>query len=110
MSYIPLNLSLVELLIGIVVFNLILVDSFAELRRLFHGSTHLLKLIAYTSADELYTIRQKSDESLSEYIGRFCHKYSRCAEADDKTSLRAFTVGIRECFFKYMINVNTWKT
>ncbi|KAM1083477.1 hypothetical protein ACFX19_022278 [Malus domestica] len=39
-----------------------------------------------------------------------CHEYSRCAEADDKTTLKAFTAGLRDCFFKYMINANTWKT
>ncbi|KAM0974397.1 hypothetical protein ACFX2C_017580 [Malus domestica] len=44
------------------------------------------------------------------YIGRFSHEYSRCAEADDKTALKAFTAGLRDCFFKYMINANTWKT
>ncbi|KAM1366441.1 hypothetical protein ACFX2H_000007 [Malus domestica] len=43
------------------------------------------------------------------YIGRFSLKYSRCAEADDKTALKAFTAGLRDCFFKYMINANTWK-
>ncbi|KAM1774850.1 hypothetical protein ACFX12_044174 [Malus domestica] len=44
------------------------------------------------------------------YDGRFSHEYSHCAEADDKTALKAFTAGIRDCFFKYMINANTWKT
>ncbi|KAM2931661.1 hypothetical protein FF1_039835 [Malus domestica] len=39
-----------------------------------------------------------------------CHQYSRCAEADDKTTLKAFTAGLCDCFFKYMINANTWKT
>ncbi|KAM2412674.1 hypothetical protein COP2_031637 [Malus domestica] len=42
------------------------------------------------------------------YVGRFSHEYSRCA--DDKTALKAFTAGLRDCFFKYMINANTWKT
>ena len=32
------------------------------------------------------------------------------AEVDDKTALKAFTAGLRDCFFKYMINANTWKT
>ncbi|KAM1128091.1 hypothetical protein EV1_037645 [Malus domestica] len=44
------------------------------------------------------------------YVGRFSNEYSRCAEADDKTALKAFTAGLRDCFFKYMINANTWKT
>ncbi|KAM1616189.1 hypothetical protein ACFX2K_025319 [Malus domestica] len=44
------------------------------------------------------------------YAGRFSHEYSRCAEADNKTALKAFTAGLRDCFFKYMINANTWKT
>ncbi|KAB2615819.1 B3 domain-containing transcription repressor VAL2-like [Pyrus ussuriensis x Pyrus communis] len=61
-------------------------------------------------ADDLYTIRQKPNESLCKYAGRFNHEYSHCAEADDKTALKAFTVGLRDCFFKYMINANTWKT
>ncbi|KAM1067170.1 hypothetical protein ACFX2B_022244 [Malus domestica] len=39
-----------------------------------------------------------------------CHEYSRCAEADDKTALKPFTASLRDCFFKYMINANTWKT
>ncbi|KAM1053438.1 hypothetical protein FF1_000927 [Malus domestica] len=44
------------------------------------------------------------------YTGHFSHKYSRYAEADDKTAFKAFTAGLRDCFFKYMINANTWKT
>ncbi|KAM2288674.1 hypothetical protein ACFXTI_029526 [Malus domestica] len=44
------------------------------------------------------------------YAGRFNHEYSRCAKADDKTALKAFTAGLSDCFFKYMINTNTWKT
>ncbi|KAM2448224.1 hypothetical protein PS1_018452 [Malus domestica] len=44
------------------------------------------------------------------YAGRFSYEYSRCAEADDKTALKVFTAGLRDCFFKYMINANTWKT
>ncbi|KAM1829888.1 hypothetical protein ACFX14_022648 [Malus domestica] len=44
------------------------------------------------------------------YAGRSSHEYSCCAEADDKTALKAFTAGLRDCFFKYMINTNTWKT
>ncbi|KAM1800787.1 hypothetical protein ACFX11_032467 [Malus domestica] len=39
-----------------------------------------------------------------------CLEYCRCVEADDKTTLKAFTAGLRDCFFKYMINANTWKT
>ncbi|KAM1291210.1 hypothetical protein ACFX2H_018152 [Malus domestica] len=39
-----------------------------------------------------------------------CHEYSHCAEANDKTALNAFTTGLRDCFFKYIINANTWKT
>ncbi|KAM1876673.1 hypothetical protein ACFX1X_044455 [Malus domestica] len=44
------------------------------------------------------------------YAGRFNHEYSCCAEADDKTALKAFMAGLCDCFFKYMINANTWKT
>ncbi|KAM2462678.1 hypothetical protein PS1_013537 [Malus domestica] len=44
------------------------------------------------------------------YVGRFSHEYSRYAEADDKTAFKAFMAGLRDCFFKYMINANTWKT
>ncbi|KAM2039994.1 hypothetical protein ACFX1T_013385 [Malus domestica] len=62
------------------------------------------------STDDLYTIRQKPDESIREYAGRFSHEYFHCAEADDKTALKAFTAGLRDCFFKYMIDANTWKT
>ena len=71
---------------------------------------HIFQADHIQSADELYTIRQKSDESLREYVGRLSHEYSRCIEADDKIAFKAFTVGMRECFFKYMINVNTWRT
>ena len=85
------------------------VDSFEELRKLF-VSQHIFQTDRLHSADDLYTIRQKPDESLRMYAGRFSHKYSRCAEADDKTALKAFTAGLRDCFFKYMINANTWKT
>ncbi|KAM1103337.1 hypothetical protein ACFX19_012043 [Malus domestica] len=38
-----------------------------------------------------------------------CHEYSHCAEADDKTALKAFTAGLCDCFFKHTINANTWK-
>ncbi|KAM1294146.1 hypothetical protein ACFX2H_014101 [Malus domestica] len=51
-----------------------------------------------------------SNESLREYAGRFSHEYSRCVEADDKTTFKAFTAGVCDCFFKYIINANTWKT
>ncbi|KAM0991841.1 hypothetical protein ACFX2J_010099 [Malus domestica] len=85
------------------------VDSFEELRKLF-VSQHIFQTDRLHSADDLYTIRQKPDESLRMYAGRFSHEYSRCAEADDKTALKAFTAGLRDCFFKYMINANTWKT
>ncbi|KAM1464570.1 hypothetical protein ACFXTO_044202 [Malus domestica] len=44
------------------------------------------------------------------YAGRFNQEYSRYAEADDKTALKTFTAGLRDCFFKYMINANTWNT
>ncbi|KAM1005709.1 hypothetical protein ACFX1T_002580 [Malus domestica] len=85
------------------------VESFEELRKLF-VSQHIFQTDRLHSADNLYTIRQKPDESLREYAGRFSHEYSRYAEADDKTALKAFTVGLRDCFFKYMINANSWKT
>ncbi|KAM1769030.1 hypothetical protein ACFX12_046919 [Malus domestica] len=86
-----------------------MVDSFEELRKLF-VSQHIFQTDRLHSADDLYTIRQKPNESLREYAGRFNHEYSRYAEVDDKTALKAFTAGVRDCFFKYMINANTWKT
>ncbi|KAM2816091.1 hypothetical protein COP1_040366 [Malus domestica] len=53
---------------------------------------------------------EKPDESLRKYASHFSHKYSRYVEADDKTAFKAFTTCLRDCFFKYMINANTWKT
>ncbi|KAM1801743.1 hypothetical protein ACFX11_033313 [Malus domestica] len=85
------------------------VYSFEELRKLF-VSQHIFQTDHLHSANDLYTIHQKLDESLQEYAGRFSHEYYRCAEANDKTALKAFTTGLRDCFFKYMINANTWKT
>ncbi|KAM1029933.1 hypothetical protein ACFX2C_033888 [Malus domestica] len=85
------------------------VDSFEELRKLF-VSQHIFQTDRLHSADDLYTIRQQPNESLHKYVGRFSHEYSCCAEVDDKTALKAFTEGLRDCFFKYMINANTWKT
>ncbi|KAM1944914.1 hypothetical protein ACFX15_013100 [Malus domestica] len=85
------------------------VDSFEELRKLF-VSQHIFQTDHLHSADDLYTIRQKPDESLREYVGCFSHEYSRCAEVDDKTALKTFAAGLHDCFFKYMINANTWKT
>ena len=73
-------------------------------------SQHIFQTDHLHYADDLYTIRQKPDESLREYTGRFSHEYSRCAEANDKIALKAFTASLRDCFFKYMINDNTWKT
>ncbi|KAM2268549.1 hypothetical protein ACFX1S_046663 [Malus domestica] len=85
------------------------VDSFEQLRKLF-VSQHIFQTDRLHSADDLYTIRQKPDESLCMYASRFSHEYSRCAEANKKTTLKAFMAGLRDCFFKYMINANTWKT
>ncbi|KAM1794264.1 hypothetical protein ACFX11_034759 [Malus domestica] len=82
------------------------IDFLKELRKLF-VSQHILYTDRLHFADDLYTIRQKPDESLREYAGHFSHEYSRCAEADDKITLKAFTAGLRD---KYMINANTWKT
>ncbi|KAM2710615.1 hypothetical protein EV2_048166 [Malus domestica] len=84
-------------------------DSFEELRKLFI-SQHIFQPDHLHFADDLYTIRQKPDKSLREYAGHFSHEYSHYAEADDKTALKAFTAGLHDCFFKYMINANTWKT
>ncbi|KAM2449318.1 hypothetical protein PS1_019426 [Malus domestica] len=85
------------------------VNLFEELRKLF-VSQHIFQTDHLHSADDLYTIRQKPDESLRMYAGHFSHEYSRYAEADDKTALKAFMAGLHDCFFKYMINANTWKT
>ncbi|KAM2663440.1 hypothetical protein EV1_009994 [Malus domestica] len=85
------------------------VDSLKELRKLF-VSQPIFQTDRLHSTDDLYTIPQKPDESLREYTCRFSHEYSHCAKADDKTALKAFTAGLRDCFFKYMINANTWKT
>ncbi|KAM2444782.1 hypothetical protein EV2_013275 [Malus domestica] len=82
------------------------IDSFEELRKLF-VSQHIFQIDRLHFADDLYTIRQKPYDSLRMYVGRFSHEYSRCAEADDKTALKAFTAGLRDCFFKYIINTNT---
>ncbi|KAM1800789.1 hypothetical protein ACFX11_032469 [Malus domestica] len=73
------------------------VDSFEELRKLF-VSQHIFQADRLHSADDLYIIHQKPDESLRMYAGRFSHEYSHCAEADDKTALKAFTAGLRDCF------------
>ncbi|KAM1161507.1 hypothetical protein ACFX2B_000598 [Malus domestica] len=85
------------------------VDSFEELRKLFIYQ-HIFQTDRLHSADDLYTIRQKLDESLGEYASRFNHEYSRCAKTDDKTTLKAFTASLHDYFFKYMINANTSKT
>ncbi|KAM2150954.1 hypothetical protein ACFX1R_045464 [Malus domestica] len=85
------------------------VDSFEELRKLFVFQ-HIFQTDCLHSADDLHTIHQKPDMSLHMYAGRFSHEYSRYTEVDDKTALKALTSGLRDCFFKYMINVNTWKT
>ena len=83
-----------------------IVHSFEELRKLF-VSQHIFQTDRLHFSDDLYTIRQKLDESLRKYAGHFSHEYSRCAEADDKTTLKAFMASLRDCFFKYMINANT---
>ncbi|KAM2202441.1 hypothetical protein ACFX1R_002154 [Malus domestica] len=67
------------------------VDSFEELRKLFVFQ-HIFQTDRLHSVDDLYTIRQKPDESLREYAGRFSNEYSRCAEADDKTALKAYVI------------------
>ncbi|KAM2870338.1 hypothetical protein FF1_018129 [Malus domestica] len=85
------------------------VDSFEELRKFFI-SQHIFQTDHLHSANDLYTIHQKPDESLREYAGRFSHEYSCSTKADDKSALKAFTAGLLDCFFKYMINANTWKT
>ncbi|KAM1042875.1 hypothetical protein ACFX2A_035008 [Malus domestica] len=64
------------------------VDSFEELRKLFL-SQHIFQTDRLHSTDDLYTIRQKLDESLREYAGHFSYVYSHYAEADGKTALKA---------------------
>ncbi|KAM2667147.1 hypothetical protein EV2_018877 [Malus domestica] len=81
-------------------------DLFKELRKLF-VSQHIFQNDRLHSADDLCIIRQKPNESLQEYAGRFSYEYCCCAEANDKTALKVFTTGLRDCFFKYMINANT---
>ncbi|KAM1986768.1 hypothetical protein ACFX15_034116 [Malus domestica] len=83
-----------------------MVDLFEELRKLFI-SQQIFQTDCLHSADDLYTIRQKPDESLCMYASRFSHEYSRCIEANDKIAFKAFTTGLHDCFFKYMINANT---
>ncbi|KAM2747000.1 hypothetical protein PS2_022527 [Malus domestica] len=85
------------------------VNSFEELRKLF-VSQHIFQTDRLHSTDDLYTIHQKLDESLREYAGHFSHECSRYTKADDKTAFKAFMAGLRDCFFKYIINANTWKT
>ncbi|KAM1513412.1 hypothetical protein ACFX1Z_024842 [Malus domestica] len=70
------------------------VDSFEELRKLFVFQ-HIFQTDHLHSADDLYTIRQKPNESLREYAGRFSHDYSCCAEADDKTAFKTFIISLR---------------
>ncbi|KAM1767813.1 hypothetical protein ACFX12_045863 [Malus domestica] len=82
------------------------VDSFKKLRKQF-VSQHIFQTDRLHSADDLYIIRQTPEESLRMYAGHFSHENSRCAEADDKTALKTFTTGLRDCFFKYIINANT---
>ncbi|KAM1311201.1 hypothetical protein ACFX2H_007673 [Malus domestica] len=67
------------------------VDSFEKLRKLF-VSQHIFQIHRLHSADDLYTIHQNPDELLQEYAGRFNHEYFRCAEADDKTALKAYVI------------------
>ncbi|KAM2698199.1 hypothetical protein EV1_037237 [Malus domestica] len=67
------------------------VDSFEELWKLF-VSQHMFQTDRLHSADDLYIIRQKPDESLREYAGRFRHEYSCYAKADDKTALKAYVI------------------
>ncbi|KAM2687318.1 hypothetical protein EV2_010100 [Malus domestica] len=67
------------------------VDSFEELKKLFI-SQHIFQTDHLHSADDLYTIRQKPDESLREYAGRFSYEYSYCVKADDKTALKAYVI------------------
>ncbi|KAM1522996.1 hypothetical protein ACFX10_013057 [Malus domestica] len=86
-----------------------MVDSFEELRKLF-VSQHIFQTDHLYFANDLYTIRQKPEESLRMYAGRFRHEYSHCAKAADKTALKAFTAGLHDCIFKYTINAKTWKT
>ena len=85
------------------------VDSFEELRKVF-VSQHIFQTDRLHSVYDLYIVHQKPDESLRKYADRFSHEYSRCAEANDKTALKAFMAGLHDCFFKYMIDANTWKT
>ncbi|KAM1126125.1 hypothetical protein ACFX2B_040842 [Malus domestica] len=61
------------------------VYSFEKLRKLF-VSQHIFQTNRLHSADDLYTIRQKLDESLREYASRFSHEYSRCARPPSRPS------------------------
>ncbi|KAM1209100.1 hypothetical protein ACFX2J_014679 [Malus domestica] len=64
-----------------------IVDSFKELRKLF-VSQHIFQTDRLHSTDDLYTIRQKPDESLRMYAACFSHEYSRCAEQTTRLPLK----------------------
>ncbi|CAL8174531.1 unnamed protein product [Prunus armeniaca] len=62
------------------------------------------------STDDLYTVRQRGDESLREYVVRFSHEYLRCPETDDKAAYGAFKSGLRSSHFWYLVHSSNWHT
>ncbi|CAL9024638.1 unnamed protein product [Prunus brigantina] len=70
------------------------VDSFNEWKQIFLNH-FMIQTDRLYYADDLYTIRQKENEPLREYVARVSHEYSRCPETDDKAAYSAFKSGLR---------------
>ncbi|CAL2239565.1 unnamed protein product [Prunus armeniaca] len=79
------------------------VDSFDELKHIFLNH-FMIQTDRLYSSDDLYTIRQREDEPLREYVARFSHEYSRCPETDDRVAYDAFKSGLRSSHFRYLVH------
>ncbi|CAL2224568.1 unnamed protein product [Prunus armeniaca] len=76
-----------------------MVDSFDELKQIFLNHFMIQKDCLYF-ADDLYTIWQREDEPLREYVACFSHEYSRCLKTDDRAAYGAFKSGFRSSHFR----------
>ncbi|CAL8169371.1 unnamed protein product [Prunus armeniaca] len=85
------------------------VDSFDELKQIFLNHFMIQTDRLYSTVD-LYTVRQRKDKPLWEYVARFSHEYLRCSETDDRAAYGAFKSGLRSSHFQYLVHSSNWRT
>ncbi|CAL9016086.1 unnamed protein product [Prunus brigantina] len=85
------------------------VGSFSELRRAFLDRYMIISSRLYT-ANDLSAVRQKTNESLRDYITRFNNEYARCEGCDEATAHNALMGGLQGGDFFFHLTRNPPET